>query len=65
MNGIDDKLPEEMTWRKLENNIRMDVEDIRCEIVCCIHSAQDRDQYQNLVNMVTVLRIPKKRLRIS
>jgi hypothetical protein len=35
-----------------EGNIIMDVREIGCEVVNWIHLAQDRDQWQALVNTV-------------
>jgi hypothetical protein len=44
--------------RRWEDNIRMDLREIACEDVYCIHLAQDLDQWRALVNMVINLRIP-------
>jgi hypothetical protein len=41
-----------------EDNIRMDLGEIRCEGVNWMHPAEDRDQWQALVNMY--LRVPLK-----
>jgi hypothetical protein len=41
-------------WRprhRWENNIRMDVREIGWEAVGWMHLAQDRDQWQTLVNL--------------
>jgi hypothetical protein len=35
-----------------EDNIRMDLREMGWESVNCMHLAQDRDQWQALVNMV-------------
>jgi hypothetical protein len=36
--------------RRWEDNIRMDLREIRCEGVYWIHLAQERDQWRALVN---------------
>jgi hypothetical protein len=41
-----------------ENNIRMDLRKIGCEGVEWMHLAQDRDQWQALVNMLMNLWVP-------
>jgi hypothetical protein len=33
-----------------ENNIEMDLTEVRCNVVNWIHQAQDRDRWQTLVN---------------
>jgi hypothetical protein len=44
--------------RRWKDNIRMDLSEIRREIVNCIHLAQQRDQWRALVNTVMNLRAP-------
>ena len=39
----------------LEDNIQMDLDEIGCEDVDCIHVAQKRDQWWVLVNMAVNL----------
>jgi hypothetical protein len=41
-----------------EDNIRIDLREIGWEGVNWIHLAQDRDQWQALVNMVMNLQVP-------
>jgi hypothetical protein len=41
-----------------EDNIRMNLREIRWEIVDCIHIAQDRDQWRALEKTVMKLRVP-------
>jgi hypothetical protein len=41
-----------------EDNIRMDLREIRLEFVNLIHLAQDRVQWWALVNMVMNLQVP-------
>jgi hypothetical protein len=44
--------------RGWEDNIKMDLEEIGCEVVDWIHLAQDRDQWRALVNTVMKFRVP-------
>jgi hypothetical protein len=46
------------TRRKLEDNIRTNLRDIRWEVVDWMHLVQDRDQWRTFVNTVMNLRIP-------
>jgi hypothetical protein len=41
-----------------EDNIKMNIREIRCDVIRCIHPAQDRDQWRALVNTVINLRVP-------
>jgi len=51
--------PENMKERDhLEDDIRMDLRQIRWEGVDWMHLAEDRDQWQGLVNMVVNLQVP-------
>jgi hypothetical protein len=43
-----------------EDNIRLDLREIRWEVVDWIHVTQDRDKWRALVNMVMNLRVPQK-----
>jgi hypothetical protein len=44
--------------RRWEDNIKMDLREIRFGDVERIHLAQDRDRWRALVNMVMNLRVP-------
>jgi len=45
-------------WRKLEDNIKMDLQEVQCEGIEWIELAQDRNRWQKLVNQVMNLLIP-------
>jgi hypothetical protein len=47
-------------WRRWEDNIRMDVRKIGREGVDWIHLAQERNQWQVLMNMIMNLRFALK-----
>ena len=44
--------------RRWEDNIKMDLQDVRSEGMDCIELAQDRDRCRALVNAVMNLRVP-------
>jgi hypothetical protein len=44
--------------RRWEDNIKMDIKEIRSEVVDCMHLAQDRDQWWAVVSTVMNLRVP-------
>jgi hypothetical protein len=50
--------------RKWDDNIRMDLREIRCEHVDWIHLAQDRDQWRAALNTVMNLPVPKKAVNL-
>jgi hypothetical protein len=52
------KRPFGRTWRRWENNIRMDIREIGWKAVDWIDLAQDRDQWRALVNVVINFRLP-------
>ena len=40
----------EKTWNKSGDNIKIDVTEVGCKDVDCIHQAEDRDKWQAVVN---------------
>jgi hypothetical protein len=54
----DRKILLEILRRRRENKIRMDLGEIGCEGVECIHVAQERDQWRDPVNTAMNLRVP-------
>jgi hypothetical protein len=44
--------------RRWENNIKADLQEVRCGGMDCIELAQDRDRWWGLVNAVMNLRFP-------
>jgi hypothetical protein len=44
--------------RKWEDNIKMDIQEVRCGGVDWIELAQDRDSWRTLVNAAMNLRVP-------
>jgi hypothetical protein len=52
------KRPLGIPRHKWEENIRMDLRAVRWEVVDWIHLAQDRDQWQALMNMVMNIQVP-------
>jgi hypothetical protein len=56
--GGDGKRPLGRTRLRLENNIKMDLYDVRWECMGRFHLKQDRDRWQAIVNVVMILRVP-------
>jgi hypothetical protein len=44
--------------RRWEDNIVMDLREIRCEDMNWVHLAQERDHWWAVVNMIMNLRVP-------
>ena len=45
-------------WRRWEDNIKLDIQEVGCGGVDWIYLAQDRDRWRALVNAVMNLRVP-------
>jgi len=46
------------TWRRWEDNIMMDLQEVGCGSMDWIGLAQDRDRWRAYVNVVMSLRVP-------
>jgi len=44
--------------RRWEDNIKMDLQEVGCEVMNCIELAQDRGRWRALVNAVMNLPVP-------
>jgi hypothetical protein len=47
-----------ISWRRWEDNIKMDLQEVGCVGVDWLDLAQDRDRWRALVNAVMNLRVP-------
>ena len=52
------KRPFGRPWRRWEDNIKMDLQVVRCEVMDWIELTQDRGRWRALVNAVMKLRLP-------
>jgi hypothetical protein len=53
------KRPLGRPWRRWEDNVKVDLQEVGCGIVDCIEPAQDRDKWRTLVNAVMNLQVPR------
>jgi hypothetical protein len=47
-----------VSWRRWEDNIKIDLQDVGCGSMKWIELAQDRDKWRALVNAVMKIRVP-------
>jgi hypothetical protein len=52
------KRPLGKLWRRWENNIKMNIEEVGCGGMTWIALAQDRDRWRAFVNAVMNLQVP-------
>ena len=52
------KRPLGRTWRKWEDNMKMDLEEVGCEGMDWIELAKERDRWRAFVNAVMNIRVP-------
>ena len=52
------KRPLERPWRRWEDNIKLDIQEMGCGGMDWIYLAQDKDRWRALVNAVINLRVP-------
>jgi hypothetical protein len=52
------KRPLRKSWRRWEDNIKMDLQEVGCEGMDRIDLAEDKDSWRALVNAIMILRVP-------
>jgi len=55
---LEGKSPLERTWHRWEDNIKMDLKEMSCEVLDWIIVAQDRNRWRGFLNAVMNLRFP-------
>ena len=58
MGKHEEKIPLGRPWRRWEDNIKIDLQEVGCGGVNWIELAQDRDRWRALVNTVMNHRVP-------
>jgi len=55
---LEGKRPHGRTWRRWEDNIKLDLQEVGCGDMDWIELAQDRDRWWALMNAVMNIRVP-------